>query len=73
MAHLSHALISSYSSFMPPLPQVSLLNDDMPPDIVNPLRMKYNMYCCFVVLVMVSAAMEVRQHVQQSSFLPLPL
>ena len=35
----------------------------MPPEIVNPLRMKYVMYCVFLVLVLISAGMEVRPSV----------
>ena len=43
--------------------QVSLLSNEMPPEIVNPLRMKYIMYCVFLVLVLISAGMEVRASV----------
>jgi hypothetical protein len=42
--------------------QVSLLNSQMPKDIIEPLRMKYTMYRIFLVLVLVSAAMEVCSH-----------
>lgn len=38
---------------------MALLSNEMPADIVNPLKMKYIMYCIFLVLVLVSAAMEV--------------
>jgi hypothetical protein len=40
---------------------VSLLNNEMPADIVSPLRMKFAMYLAFLVLVLISAGMEVRQ------------
>jgi len=42
--------------------QVSLLGDDMPVDIIRPLRMKYLMYQCFVAVVFVSMTMEVCAH-----------
>ena len=52
-------------------PQVSLLNSEMPADIVNPLRMKYAMYLAFLVLVLISAGMEVSQTLVSDVALPI--
>ena len=59
--YFSHSPMLKNTHYFYSLQQVSLLNNEMPADIVNPLRRKYAMYLAFLVLVLISAAMEVRQ------------
>lgn len=68
---LPHPSHTCFPSFLPSLaslaslaspPQVALLRPDMPPDLVGPLHLKYVMYQVFLLLVLVSAAMEVVAH-----------
>ena len=63
--YFTHSPMLKNTYYFYSLQQVSLLNNEMPADIVNPLRRKYAMYLAFLVLVLISAAMEVRQLISE--------